>query len=349
MGVRGRQGRWFSAPAAPSLLLTHARYEHLCRAGRAVIAPLRPIRASAATVVAWEWADPGTCGRIKNEAAQAGMIGQSATAIVVIRVFWPSWWALSWRDVVPTGGIGATSGLKSTLGDTRKRVPGCAPRNEFRGFLWEYAHSGPGRIVADPTNGCFLVALPPIRPMAAPMVALLPIRPMAAPMVAGDRRRPLRSSAWQAVFMRGAMPLTSPSSVPLVPITSYNRTARTRSIVMSLEVHSPVVGTRIDDLDMPCLLLDLDKVERNMDAMAHAFAGTSVGICPMPKRTSRPGWHRCNSSTAPSVSAAQSGRSRGAGLARDFRHLDHLRVGGTGQYSAAAGPGAHSRDYHRRR
>jgi D-serine deaminase-like pyridoxal phosphate-dependent protein len=53
--------------------------------------------------------------------------------------------------------------------------------------------------------------------------------------------------------------------------------------MMSLKANAPVVGTRIVDLDTPCLLLDLDKVERNMDVMARAFTGTSVGIRPHAK------------------------------------------------------------------
>jgi D-serine deaminase-like pyridoxal phosphate-dependent protein len=57
---------------------------------------------------------------------------------------------------------------------------------------------------------------------------------------------------------------------------------------MSLDVPSPVVGSRIADLDTPCLLLDLDAVERNMDAMARAFAGTRVGIRPHAKTHKSP-------------------------------------------------------------
>src|SRR5579871_3891464 len=51
---------------------------------------------------------------------------------------------------------------------------------------------------------------------------------------------------------------------------------------------SLAVGTRIDALDTPCLRLDLDKVERNLDAMARAFAGTSIRIRPHAKTHKSP-------------------------------------------------------------
>src|SRR5207248_7357481 len=40
------------------------------------------------------------------------------------------------------------------------------------------------------------------------------------------------------------------------------------------------IGARIEDLDTPSLLLDLDKVERNLDAMARLFAGSRVRVRP---------------------------------------------------------------------
>src|SRR6478736_3053519 len=43
------------------------------------------------------------------------------------------------------------------------------------------------------------------------------------------------------------------------------------------------VGKRIDELDTPCLLLDLDKAERNLDRMAGLFAGSSVRVRPHTK------------------------------------------------------------------
>lgn len=43
------------------------------------------------------------------------------------------------------------------------------------------------------------------------------------------------------------------------------------------------VGLSIAELDTPCLLLNLDKVERNLDAMAAAFAGTPVAVRPHTK------------------------------------------------------------------
>ncbi|HZS88785.1 MAG TPA: DSD1 family PLP-dependent enzyme [Chloroflexota bacterium] len=47
-------------------------------------------------------------------------------------------------------------------------------------------------------------------------------------------------------------------------------------------------GTRIQDLDTPCLLLDLDKVERNLDLMAAAFEGTHVKLRPHAKTHKSP-------------------------------------------------------------
>ena len=40
------------------------------------------------------------------------------------------------------------------------------------------------------------------------------------------------------------------------------------------------VGKRIEDLDTPCLLLDLDRVERNLDTMARFFEGKVVRVRP---------------------------------------------------------------------
>jgi D-serine deaminase-like pyridoxal phosphate-dependent protein len=47
-------------------------------------------------------------------------------------------------------------------------------------------------------------------------------------------------------------------------------------------------GAHIQDLDTPCLLLDLDKVERNLDLMAAAFAGTHVKLRPHAKTHKSP-------------------------------------------------------------
>src|SRR5438067_2785498 len=44
-----------------------------------------------------------------------------------------------------------------------------------------------------------------------------------------------------------------------------------------------VIGARVEDLDTPSLLLDLDKVERNLLAMARLFAGTPVRVRPHTK------------------------------------------------------------------
>jgi D-serine deaminase-like pyridoxal phosphate-dependent protein len=57
---------------------------------------------------------------------------------------------------------------------------------------------------------------------------------------------------------------------------------------MSRDLESLVVGTRIEDLDTPCLLLDLDKAERNLDAMAGAFAATAVRVRPHSKTHKSP-------------------------------------------------------------
>ena len=43
------------------------------------------------------------------------------------------------------------------------------------------------------------------------------------------------------------------------------------------------IGRRVRDLDTPCLLLDLDKVERNLDAIGRVLADTSVRIRPHAK------------------------------------------------------------------
>ena len=43
------------------------------------------------------------------------------------------------------------------------------------------------------------------------------------------------------------------------------------------------IGTRIEDLDTPSLLLDLDAVERNLDRMAALYAGSSVRLRPHTK------------------------------------------------------------------
>jgi D-serine deaminase-like pyridoxal phosphate-dependent protein len=46
---------------------------------------------------------------------------------------------------------------------------------------------------------------------------------------------------------------------------------------------SSIIGAHIDELDTPSLLLDLDAVERNLDAMARLFAETSVRVRPHAK------------------------------------------------------------------
>ena len=46
---------------------------------------------------------------------------------------------------------------------------------------------------------------------------------------------------------------------------------------------SSVIGARVDELDTPSLLLDLGKVERNLDAMAHLFAASPVRVRPHAK------------------------------------------------------------------
>lgn len=43
------------------------------------------------------------------------------------------------------------------------------------------------------------------------------------------------------------------------------------------------IGKRVEELDTPCLLLDLDKVERNLDTMARFFAGKSARLRPHTK------------------------------------------------------------------
>jgi len=52
---------------------------------------------------------------------------------------------------------------------------------------------------------------------------------------------------------------------------------------MALSQPSSVIGARIEDLDTPSLLLDLDAVERNLDAMARLFAESPVRIRPHTK------------------------------------------------------------------
>lgn len=48
------------------------------------------------------------------------------------------------------------------------------------------------------------------------------------------------------------------------------------------------VGKPIAELDTPCLLLDLDKAERNLDAMAHLFDGSGVRVRPHTKTHKTP-------------------------------------------------------------
>lgn len=50
-----------------------------------------------------------------------------------------------------------------------------------------------------------------------------------------------------------------------------------------------MVGRPVRDLDTPCLLLDLDKVERNLDRMAALFAGSKVRVRPHAKAHKHPG------------------------------------------------------------
>jgi D-serine deaminase-like pyridoxal phosphate-dependent protein len=57
---------------------------------------------------------------------------------------------------------------------------------------------------------------------------------------------------------------------------------------MSHDHHPVVIGMRVEDLDTPCLLLDLDKAERNLDAMAAAFAATTVRVRPHSKTHKSP-------------------------------------------------------------
>ena len=57
---------------------------------------------------------------------------------------------------------------------------------------------------------------------------------------------------------------------------------------MSMAAESHVIGMPVDALDTPCLLIDLDKVERNLDAMARAFASTAVRLRPHGKTHKSP-------------------------------------------------------------
>jgi D-serine deaminase-like pyridoxal phosphate-dependent protein len=50
-----------------------------------------------------------------------------------------------------------------------------------------------------------------------------------------------------------------------------------------------VIGMRVEELDTPCLLLDLDMVERNLDVMAATFAGIPVAVRPHTKTHKSPG------------------------------------------------------------
>ncbi|MBI3327615.1 MAG: alanine racemase, partial [Nitrospinae bacterium] len=42
-----------------------------------------------------------------------------------------------------------------------------------------------------------------------------------------------------------------------------------------MDIYRPVPGTRIEDLDTPCLLIDLDAVEHNMRRIADTYRDTS--------------------------------------------------------------------------
>src|SRR6476661_9219165 len=55
------------------------------------------------------------------------------------------------------------------------------------------------------------------------------------------------------------------------------------SIPSSILSPSSTVGARVEELDTPSLLLDLDKVERNLATMARLYAGTSVRLRPHAK------------------------------------------------------------------
>ncbi len=57
---------------------------------------------------------------------------------------------------------------------------------------------------------------------------------------------------------------------------------------MSMVPDSHAIGAPVEALDTPCLLVDLDKVERNLDAMARAFAGGSVRLRPHAKTHKSP-------------------------------------------------------------
>lgn len=57
---------------------------------------------------------------------------------------------------------------------------------------------------------------------------------------------------------------------------------------MSRDPDPALIGSRVEDLDTPCLVLDLDKAERNLDAMARAFVGTHVSVRPHTKTHKSP-------------------------------------------------------------
>ena len=52
---------------------------------------------------------------------------------------------------------------------------------------------------------------------------------------------------------------------------------------MPLSPSPTLIGARVEDLDTPSLLLDLDKVERNLATMAKLYAGSSVRLRPHAK------------------------------------------------------------------
>ena len=71
------------------------------------------------------------------------------------------------------------------------------------------------------------------------------------------------------------------------------------------QLYRPQPGTPLEDLDTPCLILDLDALDRNMGVMADYYEGQSSKLRGHSKNHKTPRW-RCGKSegVAPSAESA---------------------------------------------
>jgi len=54
------------------------------------------------------------------------------------------------------------------------------------------------------------------------------------------------------------------------------------------EHYRPPPGTPIEDLDTPCLIIDMDDLDNNIDVIASTYAGTTAKLRGHAKNTTRP-------------------------------------------------------------